>query len=386
MIRTRQVLSGKLAKEAINSAEISWPSGRVFAPFFADRGSDNGTARAPQVIAATLGITGPVAIGALTGHAEFGMIASLGGLALSSDGKGKAFRERARGLIYTIAAGSAAMLTGAVLAGQGMRSAICIPAVAAVAGLIGGISRPLAQAMTRFILYTIIAANLGIRGVHPLGVMLLFFLGASWTAGLSLALTQLLQTIRPAPISRTPAGAAPPTRPSAAQLFHRWRKSLTHLSGWQYVLRIVPCLFAGQAFDCLWPYHHSYWVSITVIIVVQRDLRVALPRALQRATGTTIGVLLTGLLLLGSSSMWAAIAMIAVLSTARPILKEANYTAYAAVMTPLVILLLDFGREPSWAVVVDRLAATFAGCTLAVTFGYLMWSRIHPPARTAVKG
>jgi hypothetical protein len=84
--------------------------------------------------------------------------------------------------------------------------------------------------------------------------------------------------------------------------------------------------------------------------------------------------------------MWAAIAMIAVLSTARPILKEANYTAYAAVMTPLVILLLDFGREPSWAVVVDRLAATFAGCTLAVTFGYLMWSRIHPPARTAVKG
>ena len=92
-----------------------------------------------------------------------------------------------------------------------------------------------------------------------------------------------------------------------------------------------------------------------------------------------------GLLLLGSSSIWATIAMIAVLAAARPILKEANYTAYAAVMTPLVILLLDFGQAPSWAAVVDRLAATLAGCVLALTIGYLIWPGLSAPARGVVE-
>ena len=118
-----------------------------------------------------------------------------------------------------------------------------------------------------------------------------------------------------------------------------------------------------------------------MVIVVQRNLQAALPRTFQRAAGTSLGVLLTGLLLLGSSSMWAVIAIIAALAAARPILTEVNYTAYAAVMTPLVILLLDFGQEPSWAVVVDRLAATLFGCALALTLGYLVWSRLFPPAR-----
>ena len=83
--------------------------------------------------------------------------------------------------------------------------------------------------------------------------------------------------------------------------------------------------------------------------------------------------------------MWTLIAIIAALAAARPILMAANYTVYAAVMTPLVILLLDFGQEPSFAAIVDRLAATLAGCGLALALGYLAWSRLFPPARVAVE-
>jgi DNA-binding MarR family transcriptional regulator len=69
----------------------------------------------------------------------------------------------------------------------------------------------------------------------------------------------------------------------------------------------------------------------------------------------------------------------------RPILVETSYTAYAAVMTPLVILLLDFGQAPSWSAGVDRFAATLAGCGLALTLGYLGWPRLSPPARLPVR-
>jgi uncharacterized membrane protein YccC len=82
--------------------------------------------------------------------------------------------------------------------------------------------------------------------------------------------------------------------------------------------------------------------------------------------------------------VWAVVAIIAACAAARSVLVESNYIAYVAVQTLLVILLLDFGQAPSWAVIVDRLAATLAGCALALTVGYLGWSRIPQQVRVSV--
>jgi hypothetical protein len=330
------------------------------------------------------GLAGPLALGVMTGHLRAGMAAALGGLALGVGGKGETLSEQAPGLIYALAAGSAAMLTGSALTGNLAAAAIGIPLLAAAAGLIGSISRPLARATTQYILYTIIAANLGARGTHPLGMVLLFLLGACWTAALSLILRPLFKAMGPVPNPLIPANAAQLPKYTTRQRLRRWRKSLTRLSGWQYVLRIGSCLAAAAALEWIWPLHHGYWVSITVVIVVQRNLQTALTRAFHRAAGTVLGVLLISLLLLGSPPTWALLLIIAALSAARPILLETNYTAYAAVMTPLVILLLDFGQDPSWPAVIDRLAATLAGCGLALTLGYLGWSRLSPQARSPV--
>jgi len=65
---------------------------------------------------------------------------------------------------------------------------------------------------------------------------------------------------------------------------------------------------------------------------------------------------------------------------------EANYTAYAAVMTQLVILLLDFGRQTSWAMIVDRLIATLSGCALVLISGCLPWVATLSQVRGAGKG
>ncbi len=360
------------------------PTGkRTIFSFFASKAAAERTASASQAVATALGMAGPIAAGALIGHAELGMMAALGGLALSRDGKGATFRQRAKGLLYGLAAGTLAVFTGSALAGHGL-TALGIPAVAAVAGLLGSISRPLARATTLFILYTIIASSIGARGVHASGATFLFFVGAAWTAGLSLGLKPLFRLLRFGR-SRQPAETAVPA-PSytARQLLRRWKGTLGHLSGWQYILRITSCLVAAQSFELLWPHHHGYWVSITLVIVVQRDLQTAFERAVHRAVGTCLGVLLTGLFLLSEPSLWSMIGIIGILAAARPLLIDTNYTAYAAVMTPLVILLLDFGRDPSWAVVFDRLIATLVGCGIGLTLGYLAWSRIATPVTARI--
>jgi hypothetical protein len=323
-----------------------------------------------------LGLAGPVAVGVLAGHGRIGMAASLGGLALSRGEKGETLREQAPGLAYSLTAVSAAMLAGTAVGSHGTLTPFAVPAIAAAAGLLGSMSRPLARATTQFILFLIIAAYLGAGGARPMGMMLLFLLGAVWTAGLSLALRPLFRVLH---LSRNAETAAViDRRPtySPRQLLRRWQKSLTRLSGWQYTLRITLCLAAAQAVVWLWPLHHGYWVAITVMIAVQRNLRTALTRTLHRAAGTLLGVLFTCVLLLGSWPLWGVVALIAALSAMRPVLMEVNYTAYAAVQTPLVILLLDFGRKPTGAVAFDRLACTLIGCGLALTLGYPGWPKL----------
>ena len=42
-------------------------------------------------------------------------------------------------------------------------------------------------------------------------------------------------------------------------------------------------------------------------------------------------------------------------------------------MTPLIVLLLDFGQAISVAILADRLMATITGCLITLLFGYLPW-------------
>jgi hypothetical protein len=58
--------------------------------------------------------------------------------------------------------------------------------------------------------------------------------------------------------------------------------------------------------------------------------------------------------------------VVAVLAGARPLLKERNYAAYATIMTPLLVLLLDLGRTRSLSTVGYRLIDTVIGCAIAL--------------------
>ena len=75
--------------------------------------------------------------------------------------------------------------------------------------------------------------------------MLLFLLGACWTAALALVLRPLFKAVRRIP--NTPA--VQPPGYAARQRLRRWRKSLARLAGWQYVVRISSCLAAAAAFE-----------------------------------------------------------------------------------------------------------------------------------------
>ena len=318
--------------------------------------------------AAVLGMSVPLAAGVWAGNVQAGMLAALGSLSLYAEGGGG---RRIMGFFYTIIAGTFGMWAGSILA-SGDMCRFGIPLLAGAAALFGNMSFSMARSSVLFVLFMIIASGLPIGGGHPGTLMVLFSVGAVWANGLLWIFTRMLRLLK----RDTQSGARSKFPPGL--LLKRWKWSLGYWAGWQYPLRIALCLLAAQTIDSLWAGHRGYWISLTVIIVVQRNMRGALKRTLERAAGTLIGVLLCSLLLIGAPPVWGMIAMIAVLSGLRPILLSVNYTAYAAVMTPLVIILLEFGGRVCLAVIVDRLAATLAGCAVSITIGYIGWSRLPP--------
>ncbi len=333
-----------------------------------------------QVVAAMLGLAGPIALGAATGHLDLDAAASIGGLALSMGGEGPTWRKRALSMAWIASGGTIAMLMGSTIARVGGAAVFLVPMIAGGAGLLGSFNRSLAGLTSRFILFMIIAIGAANDGARPLTIAIAFLLGAVWTAGLSLGLQPLFEFLHGRRKCYASDGIAAPRRPTLSAQFRRWRRSLGQWSTWQYPVRISSCLIVAQAISWLLPTHHSYWVALTVTIVVRRQISELLEQVFERALGTICGVGLAMLLFLWSPPLPALIAMVAVLAALRTVLRTAAYTAYATIMTPLIMLLLDLGQTPSLSIMLDRLVATIIGCVLGLTLGYLVWPQVRAAA------
>ena len=339
------------------------------------RWSPDGQPRPVQILTAMFGVVAPIVLGAATGHLELGGAACIGSLALSGAEPGRDLREHLAALTHAFVAGLAAMPIGAALAQRPEAVVIGVPIVAALAATLGGMSRPLARATTQFILFVVIATSFAERGIAPLELTLAFVLGGAWTAAVSLLLRRLL----PADVASQDAA---PAKPPLRALVRRWWRSLAGMTAWQYTVRISIALAVAEVLQYLWPGHHGHWIALTVAIVLRRQIQEGPTLTLQRALGTLCGVALAAVLLLWSLPLWAVVLSVAALAGARPILRAGNYTAYAAIMTPLIILLMELGQQPSASVIVDRLVATIVGCTLVFAADHLVWARLfaHGPS------
>ncbi|MFI7124572.1 FUSC family protein [Nonomuraea sp. NPDC050153] len=347
------------------------------------------------MVAAGLGLGGPVAWGVASGWPALGALAAIGALAVSgvypggvSPGEGSpgavspgavspggvsppgvppgASLGRVLGQGAAVVAGTAvAGLAGVAVAGRGWLTAVGVVLIAGLLAVVGGISRPMAEHSTRFIVFMVISTGAA-KGVEPVAAAVLFAEGAAW----GLLVTVLCVHVR-RPRRDAPEGARP--APTARALLRRWWRTLGSAPGWQYPVRLTACLAAAGVVGLLWPQPTASWIAVTVVIVVRRRLDGAVRRSVERAAGTAAGVAAGSAVLLWVPPSWLFVLLVAVLAAVRPALKERNYTLYATVMTPLVLLLMEGGARVPPVTIGYRLADTAIGCVLALGLGYLPW-------------
>jgi len=322
---------------------------------------------ARTIAVAALGMTVPVLVGLAFRQPEIGFTVGLGAMLLAGEapGTGAAAQERpspgSAVLPAALAVGVATLIAG------GWWTDPVMVILAGAAATISGYSRPVAIAAIRFIVYLVLSVTiLQSAGDHRGGAALIFGLGALWNVLVRLMLRGRSKAAAEAPEE------APARTPTAAQRRAYWRRTLQNLAGWQFTIRLVVGLGVASVLRALWPAHHYGWIVLTVALLTQRPLEHLPVKTIQRTLGVLLGVALTWAILAWITSPIVLGVLICGLATAAAVARARSYLAYSAISTPVILLVLDFGKPVHTALLADRLVATLVGAAIVVALNVVL--------------
>jgi hypothetical protein len=162
-----------------------------------------------------------------------------------------------------------------------------------------------------------------------------------------------------------------------------WKKSWASLKFhlnlkadiFQHAIRLTLCILISQAVCRILLSHNTYWLPLTVAIVMRPDFEQTLNRGFARMAGTIIGAGLTTLIV-----MWLKPSGIELALLTLPCawlcfsLFRASYTLYSIYITAYIVFMLSFIGLPEMSVLINRLIATFAGGSFSLLV-YAVWPR-----------
>ena len=134
----------------------------------------------------------------------------------------------------------------------------------------------------------------------------------------------------------------------------------------------MACMGAAGVVSEVLPLQRSYWVPLTVAIVLKPDYGSVFARALQRGIGTVVGAVAGAVLLVLVHGAWLLIPF-AVLAALLPFGRSRNYGLLATFLTPLVVVLIDLLNPGGWQLAGDRLIDTLIGCAIVLLIGFAPW-------------
>jgi uncharacterized membrane protein YccC len=134
---------------------------------------------------------------------------------------------------------------------------------------------------------------------------------------------------------------------------------------------IIPVLFVLHRINN--PFAH--WLAITTILTLQPHFSATWIRAAERVGGTLAGGILAALIGLVCITPLAISLTMVPLALAAFAIRGVNYSAFIAVLTPMIILLIEqiVPGESARLVALSRIGFTLAGGLLAIAANLLLW-------------
>ena len=139
-----------------------------------------------------------------------------------------------------------------------------------------------------------------------------------------------------------------------------------------FVVRLMACIGVAGLVSEVLPLQRSYWVPLTVAIVLKPDYGSVFARAVQRGIGTIVGAVAGAVLLVLFHGAWLLVPF-GVLAALLPYGRNRNYGLLATFLTPLVVVLVDLLKPVGWRLAGDRLVDTLIGCAIVLVVGFAPW-------------
>jgi len=140
-----------------------------------------------------------------------------------------------------------------------------------------------------------------------------------------------------------------------------------------FAIRLMLCIGMATVLSQALPLQRSYWVPLTVAVVLRPDLGSVFARALQSAAGTVIGAGVGALILASRPPDQLVVIWLALFALALPYGQSRNYGLFTVFFAPLVVLLIDLLGNDGWRLAQARLIDALIGCGIALVIGYASW-------------
>ena len=154
----------------------------------------------------------------------------------------------------------------------------------------------------------------------------------------------------------------------------------------RFTVRLMVCVGVAAVFSEVLPLQRSYWVVLTVAVVLKPDFGSVFARAVQRGLGTVTGAVLGAVIIAAVPyGPWLLIPF-GLLAALLPYGRSRNYGLMAVFLTPLVVVLIDLLAPGGWRLAEDRLVDTLIGCAIVLLIGYAPWPaswQAHLPGKFA---
>jgi uncharacterized membrane protein YccC len=237
----------------------------------------------------------------------------------------------------------------------------------------------------------------GFSGHHPRrsGAPWLPMVPPQWSASPgALELREGMVTLEGVISGNWGAAATPPAQTDSPSLRARLRGRLIHLGelliggriAWVYTVRLMLCTGVAALLSEVLPLQRSYWLVLTVGIILKPDYGSVFARAVQRAIGTVVGAVLGAVILvIVPYGPWLLLPF-GVLAALVPFARARNFGLVATFLTPLVVLLIDLLDPVGWRLAEARLIDTVLASAVVLLVGYAPWPsawQVHLPGKFA---
>jgi uncharacterized membrane protein YccC len=314
----------------------------------------------PEMARAALAICVPLSVSFAAGRPTLGVLPAMGGLLGTMADAGGPYLSRVKRVCSAAVFGGAAGLTiGAVTHGHGWLAVVALVVVAGASGLLSARGDIGSVTGLQLLVYTSLGAG-------PVGALRpVWHTAAGFLVGVLWALILILPGWLRAPYGRE--------QRDVATVYDALAGLLRSVGGGGFTAaRQALTTALNTAYDEVLPLQRSYWVPLTVAIVLKPDYGSVFARALQRGIGTVVGAVAGAVLLVLVHGTWLLIPF-GVLAALLPFGRSRNYGLLATFLTPLVVVLIDLLNPGGWWLAEDRLIDTLIGCAIVLLIGFAPW-------------